>query len=90
MVHARGMLDHNCLACGGYGALPCGPCDGTGERIETAATAGGSAQMQAGSALKPAACSDCHGAGAIRCEVCHGKGTRGQFPASNSGWARYA
>lgn len=76
---------HTCPACQGYGALPCGACDGVGQIVAAAPTTG--AQLPAPPISEK--CRDCHGKGAISCQVCHGKGTRGPAPASTFASTRY-
>lgn len=77
MLYARthNQADHTCPGCHGYGASPCGPCDGTG-----VVTVG--ASLAAGEAGEERPCKECRGSGAASCPMCHGKGTRGPLAAS--------
>lgn len=77
-------FDHPCPGCQGYGAMPCGVCDGTGS-ISMATTVSSGAE-HAASAEAPARhpCRDCHGTGAVQCQQCHGKGRRGPLPEARS------
>jgi DnaJ-class molecular chaperone len=82
--------EQSCPACHGYGAGPCGRCEGTGQILHDEP---GTLDIRASSANRGVRalssrvtaalhwCPDCNGAGAIGCIVCHGKGRRGQTPA---------
>jgi DnaJ-class molecular chaperone len=94
MVSGSIHLEHGCPACHGYGADPCGTCDGTGRApraVRTGPEVSGplaahgvrAFSSKVATLLHP--CPDCHGAGAIRCTVCHGKGRRG-LPSASTTW----
>ena len=72
-------FDHPCPGCQGYGAMPCGDCEGTDAISMSTAVPGGVGRAEA---RRP--CRDCHGSGAIQCQVCHGEGRTGPLPAARS------